>query len=272
LRGGRIVPRSAVLESAPFVDSTGLAGGALWHDARMLDPKGIIDEVLRRARAAGGVALAGVDVDGLEIANGRCAGVRAIDTGRAERQTFAAPAVINAAGPWAPELLRRFGIEMNVGLEYALAWNLLVDRSMPGSCAVALTAPHAGAQTFFAYPTGSGLLLGTGHAAWNGNLAHIAPNEATIERFLAAVNQAAPALDLTRADILQTFAGLLPTTSRGSAELTQRPTIVDHGARGGVAGVFTAVGIKYTTARATARELLKTMGLDRASARHAPAP
>jgi glycerol-3-phosphate dehydrogenase len=197
--------------------------------------------------------------------------VRALDTGRGERLTFAAPAVVNAAGPWAPQLLRRFGVEGPRRLEFALAWNLLVDRSSPSSCAVALTAPQAGAQTFFAYPVSGGVLLGTGHAAWNGDLDRIAPDGPTIERFLAAVNAAAPALALTPADIRHTFAGLLPTTSRGSAQLTQRPTIVDHGARGGVAGLFTAVGIKYTTARATAHDLLKTMGLRPGRARSARA-
>lgn len=271
LPDGKILPRSAVLEAAPFVESGGLAGGALWHDARMVDPKGIVEEVLRRARAADGVALAHVDVDGLEVTNGRCAGVRAVDSKRGERLTFAAPAVVNAAGPWSPQLLRRFGIETPSSLEFALAWNLLVARASPSSYAVALTAPHAGAQTFFAYPVSGGLLLGTGHTAWNGDLDDIAPDEATLAQFLTAVNLAAPALELTRADVRQTFAGLLPTTHRGSAELTQRPTIVDHGTRGGVAGVFTCVGIKYTTARATARELLRTVGLRAGRARPARA-
>lgn len=87
------------------------------------------------------------------------------------------------------------------------------------------------------------------------------PDESSIEHFLRDVNLAAPALELSRRDIRQTFAGLLPTTQRGSAQLTQRAVIIDHGAKGGAPGVFTAVGIKYTTARATARKLLKTMGL-----------
>ena len=105
------------------------------------------------------------------------------------------------------------------------------------------------------------MLLGTGHAAWNGDVSKLAPAESELERFLAAVNRAAPSLALARRDIRRTLVGLLPTTARGSAELTQRPAIVDHGARGGVAGLFTVVGIKYTTARATARKLLATMGL-----------
>jgi glycerol-3-phosphate dehydrogenase len=227
----------------------------------MLDPKAIVDVILRRVERAGATALAGVEVDGLVVAGGRCTGANAIDRQSGDRLRFAAPIVVNAAGPWAPLLLQRFTAGPQIELEFAIAWNLFVDRPMQGSCAVALTAPEHGAQTFFAYPSGGEMLLGTGHAAWNGDLSKLAPAESELERFLAAVNRAAPSLALARRDIRRTLVGLLPTTARGSAELTQRPAIVDHGARGGVAGLFTVVGIKYTTARATARKLLATMGL-----------
>jgi glycerol-3-phosphate dehydrogenase len=261
LPDGRIVSRAEVLDAAPFVPSTGLTGGALWYDARMLDPKSIIEEVLRRARGSGAVTVAGVEVDGLAAASGRCAGLLAVDRRSGERLAFQAPAVVNAAGPWAPQLLQRFGERLPAPLPFAVAWNVLVDRPMKSDCAVALTAPHAGAQTFFAYALGDELLLGTGHAAWHGDLANIAPDGAVIERFLLAVNEASPALALAPRDVRRTFAGLLPTTAPGSAELTQRSTIVAHAAHGGIDGLFTVVGIKYTTARATARKLLATMGL-----------
>jgi glycerol-3-phosphate dehydrogenase len=258
---GRILSRAEVLEAAPFVPSAGLAGGALWYDARMLDPKAIVDAVVSRATSAGAAALTRVEVDGLLVERGRCTGVRALDRRSGERLAFAAPRVVNAAGPWAPRLLQRLAPNLAIELEFAIAWNLLIGRQAQGTAAVALTAPERGAQTFFAYPTADGMLLGTGHAAWNGDLAQLEPGEAAIEHFLSAVNRAAPALALARHDIRATLTGLLPTTARGSADLTQRPTIIDHGARGHVAGLYTVVGIKYTTARATARKVIATMGL-----------
>jgi glycerol-3-phosphate dehydrogenase len=257
-----MMSRAEVLDAAPFVPSAGLTGGALWYDARMLDPKAIVEVVVRRVLRAGATALAGVEVDGLTVERSRCTGVHAHDRRSGERLTFGAPLVVNAAGPWAPSLLQRFRASPKIDLEFAIAWNLLVDRPMQQAWAVALTAPEPRAQTFFAYSSESGMLLGTGHAAWSGDLAKLEPGEAELERFLGAVNRAAPALALTRHDIRRTLAGLLPTTVPGSAELTQRPAIVDHGARGGVTGLYTVVGIKYTTARATARKLIATMGLE----------
>jgi glycerol-3-phosphate dehydrogenase len=256
----RLCTAAEVREACAFVEPAGLTDGALWYDARMLDSGAIVREVLSRATSVGAVALDHVEVDGLEVAAGRVAAVRASDRRTSERFTFEAARVVNAAGPWAPQVLQRFGDRVPHDLHFAVAWNLLVDRRMRGSCAVALTAPHSGAQTFFAYPSGDQLLIGTGHAPWGGDLDRIGPDEQTLAQFLSAVNAAAPALELTRSDVRHVFAGLLPTTAPGSSSLTQRPTIIDHGARGGDRGLYTAVGIKFTTSHDTASKLLKAMG------------
>ena len=256
---GEIYTAAQVLDACAFADPAGLTAGALWYDARLLDADGIVREVLRRATQAGGVALDHVEADGLAIDAGRVTGVHARDHGGTERLTFETPRVVNAAGPWAPQVLRSFGDAAPHDLHFALAWNLLVDRKMQSNCAIALTAPQRGAQTFFAYPWRDQLLLGTGHAPWHGDLERIGPDEPTIEAFLTAVNAAAPALALRREDVRRVLAGLLPTTAPGSASLTQRATIIDHGARGGYPGLFTVVGIKFTTARDTAVKLLKAM-------------
>jgi len=264
----RLCTAAEVREACAFIEAAGLTDGALWYDARLLDSGAIVREVLRRATSAGAVALDHVEADGLVAAGGRVAGVHVLDRGTNERFTLEAARVVNAAGPWAPQVLDRFDDRVPHDLHFAVAWNLLVDRKMRGSCAVALTAPHGGAQTFFVYPSRDGLLIGTGHGPWGGDLERIGPDEQTLAQFLSAVNAAAPALELTRGDVRHVFAGLLPTTAPGSSSLTQRPTIIDHGARGGYRGLYTVVGIKFTTSHDTASKLLKAMGPNRA---HAPA-
>jgi glycerol-3-phosphate dehydrogenase len=265
----RLCTAAEVREACQFVEPAGLTNGALWYDARLLDSGAIVREVLSRATSAGAVALDHVEVDGLAVAAGRVAGVQARDRGTDERFTFEAARIVNAAGPWAPQVLQRFGDPVPHGLHFAVAWNLLVDRTMRGSCAVALTAPQRGAQTFFAYPSGDQLLIGTGHAPWRGDLERIGPDAQTLAQFLSAVNAAAPAMKLQRSDVRHIFAGLLPTTGPGSSSLTQRPTIIDHGARGGDRGLYTVVGIKFTTSHDTASKLLNVMGLNPARARAA---
>lgn len=52
------------------------------------------------------------------------------------------------------------------------------------------------------------------------------------------------------------FAGLLPARRAGTAELTVREVIVDHGRGGGPAGLYSLGGIKLTTARRVADKFL----------------
>lgn len=87
LPDGRILSPAELLAALPFVVGNGLQGGALWHDARMLDPKGIVDEIVRRARGAGATALANIEVESLALDGGRCAACRASISGPASGST-----------------------------------------------------------------------------------------------------------------------------------------------------------------------------------------
>jgi glycerol-3-phosphate dehydrogenase len=118
----------------------------------------------------------------------------------------------------------------------------------------------------FLHGSGHELWIGTGHGPWDGDLGRIAPDESEIEQLLAGANAAAPALALRRDDVHRVLAGLLPAPARGSAALTQRATIVEHGSSGGPHGLVTAVGIKFTTARATALRALTALGVARSPA------
>jgi glycerol-3-phosphate dehydrogenase len=105
------------------------------------------------------------------------------------------------------------------------------------------------------------MLIGTGHVPWAGDVDHTAPGEAALNSFIADINDAAPGLRLSRQEVLHVFSGLLPAAEVGSRELEKRPTVIDHGVSGGPAGLFSLVGIKYTTARDAARKALRASGL-----------
>ena len=58
-------------------------------------------------------------------------------------------------------------------------------------------------------------------------------------------------------DVQRVFWGLLPAAGENGAETARRPRIVDHGADGGPSGLFSVSGVKFTTAPAVARTVLK---------------
>jgi glycerol-3-phosphate dehydrogenase len=80
-------------------------------------------------------------------------------------------------------------------------------------------------------------------------------NEGDVASFIAELNQAFPALDLTFADITLVHHGVVPGVMRGGRVVLQgHDQIRDHAADG-VEGIVTVAGAKYTTARAVAERV-----------------
>jgi glycerol-3-phosphate dehydrogenase len=70
--------------------------------------------------------------------------------------------------------------------------------------------------------------------------------------------EAMPGLALRDADVVHVHAGLLPLDAAGR-RLADRAWAVHHGARGGPRGFVTVAGVKYTTARAVAEQVVRRL-------------
>jgi glycerol-3-phosphate dehydrogenase len=254
------LPRGAVLSSArvvevfPAVRREGLVGGALWHDALMVDPDRILGEILAWSRALGGTTLDHVEAVGLRTGEG-VTGIHALDRRTGAALAFDAPVVVNCAGPWATDVADALGSPAPGLVKRALAFNLLLDREPVASAAVAVQ-PAAGGRMLFVVPVGSRMLAGTCHAPWTGPSTVPAPTEAQVMEMLAGLNAAIPGLDLARRDVAEVQAGFMPAARPGDGMPATRPVVLDHGRRGGPRGLFSVVGVKYTTARDLAERVL----------------
>lgn len=240
----------------PEVRGENLQGSALWYDALMVDSQRILMEILRWAAGLGAECLNRVEATGLLTTGGRAAGVRAVDRESDEELQFRARHVINAAGPWCPQVSARLDREVAGLFRPSLAFNVLLDRDPLSDAAVAVAPPGPGGQTYFLYPRFGRLYAGTAHAPWRGGPERPAPDEAQLQRFLDGLNRAVPALQLGPDQVIRVYAGLLPTTGTGSTALTVREVIHDHGSEGGPDALLSVVGVKYTTARAVAEKAL----------------
>jgi glycerol-3-phosphate dehydrogenase len=255
LPAGRVLDGAAVRARFPGVDRDGLRGAALWHDGFVPNLPRLPIETLRWACAWGARALNYVAARDLLLEAGRVAGVRAIDGLSGADLSFRAPVVVNAAGPWVPAFAASCGAEAPRMMQPSLAWNVAFERAPSADCALAVT-PRPGAQTYFLVPWKGILLAGTGHAPWHGGPDDPLVPSDLLGRFIADLNAAVPGLDLEDGDVGRVFAGLLPARWAGTAELTVREVIVDHGRGGGPAGLYSLGGIKLTTARRGADKVL----------------
>jgi glycerol-3-phosphate dehydrogenase len=118
-------------------------------------------------------------------------------------------------------------------------------------------------------PDGERVLVGTHHLALDRPPApEDRPQvpEAAIAQMLTALNRAMPALALTMADVGGVRAGFLPAERPGASAMAKRPVILDHGIEGGPEGLISVSGVKWTTARLVAAEVIAGVVARRARA------
>lgn len=264
VRRDRVLPRGRVLGESelaarfPALQARGATGAALWYDAFIPNVLRIAVEVLRWAVMHGAVARNYVKVVGLWTEKGRLCGVRAHDDRTGKCYSLRTTTVINAAGPWCREVGAWAGGTHDELFRPSLAWNILIDRpgTGGGEHALALKGDAKG-QVFFFVPWKGRVLAGTAHSAWSGDPSHPYPSREQLLHFLEELNRADPTLELREDDVLRVFSGLLPARQAGTAELSDRGLVIDHGKAGGVKGVYSLSGVKFTTARRLAEHVIE---------------
>lgn len=261
VRPDRVIPDGKILNTADTVSwfdavvRDRLVGGALWHDAIMIDSQRLIVEMLHWATAAGADVLNQAEATSLEVGNGAVRGLTAVDRLDESPIRIRAPMVVNCAGPWARDVASRLDRDVPELFRYSIAFNALLDRPPLSEAALAVE-PRSGGRTYFLVPWKERILAGTFHAPCHEDSPPTGVPDALVERFLSELNDAVPDLAVRREDVLRLHHGVLPARSRGTDGLAVREQIHDHGPAGGPDGLVSVSGVKFTTARLVAEKTL----------------
>ena len=264
---GRILDRAETTERFPLAaERSGLQGAAVWYDLSMVSVGRLMMELLRWAQAGGARAFNYTTVTGLLTSGSSSSGkgsryavqgVRARDELEGTELEFRAPVVVNAAGPWVRDLAGQAEADGGGRFQSALAFNLLLDRPLPGDAALAVGADHPGAQTYFLRPMGEFTFAGTAHAPWPRDEP---PPSSVPERllawFLSELEEALPGFSASPDRVLRQTCGLLPARAEDDPRAAIRPVVVHHASDGGPSGFVSVSGVKFTTAPAVARRIL----------------
>lgn len=105
----RFVTAAECREIVPLLDADDLIGGAYCPSDGQANPFLVVRGYVEGIRRHNGKVLTGAEVVGIETENGK---VRSVRT--ASGDVFAAPKVLNAAGPWAHEVGRMAGVDLPV--------------------------------------------------------------------------------------------------------------------------------------------------------------
>ncbi len=104
----RFVSPQEMKEIEPHLDITAIGGGAYEPDSGYCAPVEAANGFVEAARRLGAQIKTGVTVNKILIQNGKVRGVES------DQGFFPAGAVILAAGPWSPQLLRKLGIDVPI--------------------------------------------------------------------------------------------------------------------------------------------------------------
>ncbi|MFQ5688810.1 MAG: glycerol-3-phosphate dehydrogenase/oxidase [Gemmatimonadota bacterium] len=264
----RRVPRGHTLSAAecasrfPALPREGLTGAGVFFDAQMYNPPRLVLAFLRSASESGAVLANYVAATDLLLRHDRVIGIRAADRLGARRFEVRGRVVINAAGPWAPRLLRSAGIVLRPEPTFSRDACFVTPRRLTdGRHALGVFAqtrdPDAllsrKARHLFLVPWRKYTVVGVWHAVHPDRPDDCALTEEDLVGFTREVNAAAPSLSIEPCEISRVSSGLVLFAENrpGARDLSygKRPRIVDHAVTHGVEGLITSMTVRFTGGR-----------------------
>jgi glycerol-3-phosphate dehydrogenase len=249
LPGHRWLDARAALDLEPSLEEPGFVGAFEYHDAQMNSPERLALEIVKDAAANGAATANHLAAMSLLLRDNRAEGATVSDQLTGQRFDVRASMTLIAAGPWADLFLARaLGHPASHKLMRSKGIHLVVPAMTRSR---ALTVAANGGH-FFVLPWRGFSLLGTTDTAYEGSPDDVGVTEQDIESFLKFINAHLPAPRLVRGDVRHFYAGLRPLVDDGSGDTydaSRRAELIDHGKDDGVAGLFSAIGGKWTTSR-----------------------
>jgi len=271
LCGGRNLGQSQGLSPAemvdrlPQVDPRGLTGGVRYFDGLTNDARLVIDTLRSASRHGGPVWNYARLVSAQRQTDHWTCEVHDALSDRSV--TLSARCVVNATGPWSSSVPHS-----SIALRLTKGVHLVIDRSR-------LNVPDAvvmtdGPRILFAIPWGERVILGTTDTDYGGALDDVRASPEDVDEVLSVVNRAFPPAEITRDDVLSTWAGLRPLI----ADPGGQPSDISrrHEIRMPQPGWLDVAGGKLTTYRHIAQQavdrLVQHLGRDVAPCRTADEP
>jgi glycerol-3-phosphate dehydrogenase len=283
---GTVRDRDEVLRMFPGTPAEGLTGAALFHDGQMYHPARLVLAFLHSAYQAGAVLANYVRADRLLHENGRISGCSVTDLRAGTQYEIRGRMTINAAGPWARELLAGVpGLALRPEPSFSRDLAFVVNRTISATHALGCQASSAdtdaildrGARHLFLVPWRGMTLVGVWHGYTEVPPDNVGVSREELQSFLNEINAAYAGLELRMDEIRMIYTGLILFGSRqeqGSAakhSFSKRALIHDHAAEG-IDGLVTVVGDRATVARRVADKTLNLVAarLGDTAARKAP--
>jgi glycerol-3-phosphate dehydrogenase len=267
----RWLSRNELLTRVPWLDPESLQGGFAYHDTLNVHPERLLLAYARSAAAAGAVLVNHCEVTGFRSdIDGDTVIVRGVDVvDRLDGRTYRVDAsvVVNAAGPWIEEVLGSIGRRLGVGVDRSKGVHVLTRPLGGGSVKDAVFARARSGRHVIVSPWMGKSFIGPTDTAMSVD-DPVTCDPEDVEQILDTVNSTMSPTEvaLTFDDVELTTVGVRPlikvddersevAQSSDTYSASRRHELHHHIDRG-VANLWTIAGGKWTTARATAEDMV----------------
>jgi glycerol-3-phosphate dehydrogenase len=236
---------------APQLRTKGLTGGIVYHDG-VEDDARVALTVLRTALSMGATAATRVRAAEPLIEGGRAVGARVRDLVSGSEFAIRADHVIDATGVWAAVPEERFAsVESGEAFQPSRGSHIVIRRErLDARGGITLRVPG---RVVFIIPWPGHWIIGTTDHLDPREPGHIsAPND-DVDELLETVNHSID-LDLSREDIVGTYAGMRPLVGDAGGSTVKASR--EHRVSGDPTGLVRISGGKYTTYRVMARDVV----------------
>jgi glycerol-3-phosphate dehydrogenase len=258
LPGTRSLSRSQTLLLEPCLKGEGLRGSVVYFDGAVDDARLVIETAVSAVEAGATVALH-VEVERIVPSDNGPAVLVLRDRLTGSPLGARAAVVVNAAGAWAGNLLRKHSDggkapQAASPLRPSRGSHLVFPRESLPVFRVVVMPSRSDGRLLFAVPAGDFTYLGTTEVDHTGPLDPVRAEASEVEYILKVAGEVFEAPGISRDRILCTWAGVRPLVERPHMETGRLPR--DFRILQEAAGVVSVVGGKLTSCRRMAQATL----------------
>lgn len=247
----------ALQKVEPIVNTDGMLGAPLYYDCATDDARLTLESALDAAKQ-GAIVSTWTRVTQFEKdESGQVTGARVRNELTGEEKVVKASLVVNATGPWTDKTrgLSKDGVKPMVMRTKGVHVVVNRERLPVNHCVI---CPHPDdARGVFAVPWGSQTYIGNTDTEYGSVDGGVTATLDDVDYLLQASNAYFPQHQLSRDDVIATWAGLRPLLAPETDDISNSNITREHSIEVGVDGVVTVAGGKLTTYRKMAAEVVR---------------
>jgi glycerol-3-phosphate dehydrogenase len=245
------------LKRMPILAANKLVGSFVYSDAYMDDDR-LVLETLRSAHDHGAVCANYVKATGASFNSDGCLnGIEVTDTLATNPQPFMVRGkhFISTVGPWTDLFGEKLFQDWKKILRPTKGIHLTFSKArLPLTSAVVMAAENS-SRIVFGIPRHEMVIVGTTDTDYSGSPELVATKAADVDYLLDITRQYFPGGNLTKSDIIASYAGVRPLVKDDSS--TEGKTSREHTIINDPRGVTFVAGGKYTTYRLMAEQVVE---------------